>query len=223
MSETPITDVQPAPARAAPPAKSGGGAQIAVDFGPVAIFMIAYNLAHRGANPDQAIFIATGVFMAATLAAFVYAMFVQKRVPPMLIVTAVVVSIFGGLTIWLHNPVFIKIKPTIINLLFATAIFGGLAVKQNVWKILFEGTFELPERIWTILAVRYGLFFIFLAGLNEFIWRSFSESFWANFKFLGVMPITLAFVALNIPLVMKHMSHDETGADGARDEAPHTD
>jgi intracellular septation protein len=192
-------------ARAGAEARAGGGAQLAVDFGPVALFMIAYNLAHRGADANQAIFIATGVFMAATLAAFLYALLVQKRVAPLLIVTAVIVGVFGGLTIWLHNAMFIKIKPTIINLLFAGAIFGGLLVRQNVLKILLRISIDLPDRIWTILAVRYGLFFVFQAVLNEVIWRNFSESFWANFKLLGVMPIHFAFVALNVPLIMKHL------------------
>jgi intracellular septation protein len=107
---------------------------------------------------------------------------------------------------------FIKIKPTIINLLFAGAIFGGLLVRQNVLKILLRISIDLPDRIWTILAVRYGLFFVFQAVLNEVIWRNFSESFWANFKLLGVMPIHFAFVALNVPLIMKHMKDADAAA-----------
>jgi intracellular septation protein len=204
-----MTEAETAPAKK--PAKSGGAGQIAVDFGPVGLFMVTYNLVHRS-NPDQAIFIATGVFMAATLAALLYAVLVQKRVPPMLIVTAAVVGVFGGLTIYFHNPVFIKIKPTIVNLLFAGAIFGGLLFKQNVWKILFESAFTLPDRIWTILAVRWGLFYIFLAALNEVIWRNFSEAFWTNFKVLGVIPITFLFVLANIPITMKYMPKDEDDA-----------
>jgi len=186
----------------------GGAAQVLIDFGPVALFMLAYNLAHR-ATPDQAIYVATAIFMAATLVALGYAFFVQKRVPPMLIVTAVVVGVFGGLTMTLHDPVFIKMKPTVTNLLFAAAIFGGLIFKQNVWKILLDGSFDLPDRIWNILAIRYGFFFIFLAGLNEFIWRNFSEAFWANFKFLGVMTITLIFAAANVPIALKNMKTEE--------------
>ncbi len=147
--------------------------------------------------------------MAATLAALCFAFFVQKRVPPMLLITAVVVGVFGGLTIWLHNPVFVKMKPTVINLLFAAAIFGGLAFKQNVMKILFQSSLDMPERIWRTLAVRYGFFFIFLAGLNEVIWRNFSESFWVNFKLVGVVALTLAFAAANIPLIARNMKKDE--------------
>jgi intracellular septation protein len=204
-----MSDADKAETKAEVKAATGGGfAQIAVDFGPVALFMITYNLVHRN-DPQNAIFVATGVFMAATAVALAFAFLKQKRVPPMLLVTAVIVGVFGGLTIYLKDATFIKLKPTIINLLFATAIFGGLLFKQNVWKMLFQTAFTLPDRIWNIFAIRWGLFFIFLAGLNEFIWRNFSEEFWANFKFFGVLPITLVFAMLNAPLMMKHMPKDE--------------
>ncbi|HVY02419.1 MAG TPA: septation protein A [Caulobacterales bacterium] len=203
MSDPALTAETPKP-------KKRGAHEILIDFGPVAVFMVSYNLIHR-ARPDEAIFYATGLFMAATLAALAYSFFVQKRVPPMLLITAVVVGVFGGLTIWLHNPVFVKMKPTVINLLFAAAIFGGLLFKQNVLKILLQATFDLPERIWTIFAVRYGFFFIFLAGLNEFIWRTFSESFWVNFKLIGVLTITILFGLAQIPLIGKHMKEKDAG------------
>lgn len=192
-------------------ARKGDAAQVFVDLGPVVVFMLTYNLAHKFVPAGQEIFLATGVFVVATLIAVAYAWFVQKRLPPMLIVTAVVVVLFGGLTLALHNALFIKIKPTIINLLYAGVILGGLAVKQNVWKMMFQGAFpKLPEKVWTTFALRWGVFFIFLAGLNEVIWRNFSEAFWANFKVLGVMPITFLFMLANMPLLMKHIPKDET-------------
>jgi intracellular septation protein len=200
-----------------------GGSQVLVDLGPVALFMITYNAATRFA-PGEAIFWATGAFMVATLCALAYARLVQRRTPPMLLVTAVIVVIFGGLTIALHNALFIKIKPTIINLLYAGAIFGGLAFGQNVWKILFRGAFTLPNRAWTILAVRWGLFFLFLALLNEVIWRNFSEAFWANFKFLGVIPLTVAFATANAPLMIKYMGRSDADDPKALPvEAPNPD
>jgi intracellular septation protein len=189
----------------APTSASG---QLLVDLGPVGVFMLTYNLAHRF-DERHAIFWATGVFMAATLVGLAYARFVQRRTPPMLIVTAVVVLFFGGLTLALHDALFIKIKPTIINLLYAAVIFGGLLFKQNIWKMLFRSAFDLPDKAWTILAVRWGLFFVFLAALNEAVWRNTSEAFWANFKFFGVFPLTIAFALANVPLLLKHQSPEE--------------
>jgi intracellular septation protein len=187
----------------------GQGAKLAVEMGPIAIFMITYNLANRFAK-DQAIFIATGVFMVVTLLAIGYSWFKERRLPPMLAVTAVIVTIFGGLTLYFHDALFIKLKPTIINSLWASAIFGGLLFGQNVWKMLFGSVFALTDQTWTKIAVRWGLFFVFLALLNEFIWRNFSESFWANFKFWGVMPITIVFALLQMPLMAKDPVYRES-------------
>ena len=189
-------------------AKKRGAPNLWIDLGPVAVFMITYNIAHRS-RPDDAIFIATGVFMAATLAALCYAFFLQKRVPPMLIITGVVVGVFGGLTIWLHNPIFVKMKPTVIYLLFAGAIFGGLLFKQNVINILFNDAFDLPSPVQDKLAWRYGFFFVFLAGLNEVIWRNFSEGFWVNFKLFGVTALLILFGLANFPLIRNAIKEAE--------------
>jgi intracellular septation protein len=154
--------------------------------------------------------------MAATVVALGWALTVQKRAPPMLLVSATIVLVFGGLTLYLHDATFAYIKPTIINLLFAAAIFGGLLFKRNVWKILFQTAFDLPDRIWTILAVRWGLFYIFLAGLNEAIWRTQTEAFWANFKVVGVIPITFAFMLANLPITLKHLRKTDEAIDPAK-------
>lgn len=182
---------------------AAGGAKILVEVGPIAIFMIAYNVANRMA-PDDAIFIATGVFIVSTLAALAWAWLKDKRVPPMLLVSGVLVTFFGGLTLALHDALFIKIKPTIVNLLYAGVILGSVFVGRNVWKMLFAAAFTLPDRVWNILAVRWGLWFVFLAVLNEVVWRNTSEAFWANFKFWGVLPLTLAFAMANVPITLKH-------------------
>ncbi|MBU6373064.1 MAG: septation protein A [Alphaproteobacteria bacterium] len=204
-----------APASSAPRLSPMG--QLAVDLGPALVFMVSYNLARRS-DPANAIFWSTGLFMAATAIALGWAFLVQKRAPPMLLVTAVIVLVFGGLTLYLHDATFAYIKPTIINLLFASAIFGGLLVKRNVWKLLFQSAFELPERIWTILAVRWGLFYVFLAGLNEFIWRTQTEAFWANFKVVGVIPITFLFLLANLPITLKYMGKTDESADAPAPE-----
>lgn len=199
----------------------GQGARLLVDVGPIAVFMVAYNVANR-MQPDQALFIATGVFMASTAAALAYAWLVERRLPAMLMVSGVLVLVFGGLTLWLHDGLFIKIKPTIVNLFYAAVIFGGLLVRVNVWKLLFGSIWTLSDGAWTTLAVRWGLFFIFLAALNEYVWRSYSEVFWANFKFWGVLPLTVVFSLLQIPLVVKDEKAQKArlaADDGGRAEA----
>jgi intracellular septation protein len=201
---------------AAPSARPGHGvSQLAVELGPALVFMVSYNVVRRS-QPESAIFWATGLFMAATTLALAFAWLVQKRTPPMLLVTAAIVLVFGALTLALQNAYFAYIKPTIINGLFAAAIFGGLIVKRNVWKLLFESAFKLPDRIWHILAVRWGVFYIFLAALNEIIWRTQSEVFWANFKLLGVIPITFAFMLANLPITLKNWGKSD--ADLAQDD-----
>jgi len=201
-----MSDHSETPAAAAPPKSKtttlGQGLKLAIEMGPIAIFMISYNIAHR-TMPDQAIFIATAIFIAATLISIGVAWGKERRIPPMLAITAVIVVVFGGLTLYLRDPIFIKIKPTIINCLWAFAIFGGLAVRRNIWKLLFGVAFTLTDESWKALAIRWGLFFLFLAGLNEFIWRNYSEAFWANFKFWGVLPITVLFALAQLPLLMK--------------------
>ena len=160
------------PETPAPTHKPQSGSHMLVDLGPVAVFMVTYNLANRFAAAGQAIYWATGLFVIATLAALAYAWLVQKRAPYILIFTAIVVLLFGGLTMALRDPIYIKIKPTVVNLFYAVVIFGGLLFKRNIWKDLFKGAFTLPDRVWRILAVRWGVFFVFLAGLNEFVWRT---------------------------------------------------
>ncbi|MET0183222.1 MAG: inner membrane-spanning protein YciB [Caulobacterales bacterium] len=185
-----------------------GGSQLLVDLGPILVFVITYNVLNR-TRPDDAIFIATGVFIAATLAAIAYSWWRNKFVPPVLIVTGVLVTAFGGLTIALHNDSFMKIKPTVVYLFYSTAIFGSMLVGQNIWKLLFGHAFSLPDKVWQTLAVRWGLFFVFMAGLNEFIWRTQSTDFWVNSRFFLVFPLIFGFAMLNAPLMMKHMKDED--------------
>jgi len=201
-----------------------GALNIFIDLGPVAAFMIAFNVARNGANPDQAIFTATGVFMVATVLALAFAFLVQKRLALMPLVSSGFVLVFGALTLSLNDALFIKVQPTIMNTLYAGIILGSLAVGRNVWKVLFGAAFKLPDRVWRILAVRWACFFIFLAVLNEVIWRAppdafwlvwwglDAQTFWANFKFWGVMPLTLAFMVANVPITLKNLGKTDDGA-----------
>jgi intracellular septation protein len=194
-----------------PSSQQPGLARLLVDVGPLVIWIIAYNVASRTA-PDEAVYIATGVYMAATLAAAAYAVIREKRMPLMLAVTAVIVVIFGGATLIFHNATFAYVKPTIIYSLFAVGIFGSLAVRQNVLKSLLGSAFNLPERAWRIYGIRWGLWFVFLAILNEVIWRNFSEQFWANSK-LGFVVLVLLFSFANMPFILKHQIEPEPPTD----------
>lgn len=189
-----------------PEAPTGG--HLMVDLGPVLLFVLTYNIAGR-MDHDNAVYWATGIFIVATLAAIAYARLVQKRAAPMLLFTGAVVLVFGGLTFILRDPTFIKLKPTIIYLFYAAIIFGGFLFGRNLWKSLFAGTLTLPDRIWKILAIRWGLFFVFMAGVNEIVWRNFSEAFWANFKLFGFFPLLILFGLVNAPLTMKHQGKTE--------------
>ncbi|MGE3141880.1 MAG: inner membrane-spanning protein YciB [Hyphomonadaceae bacterium] len=182
-----------------------GAGQLLVDLGPILVFVIAFNVLNR-IKPDQAIYIATGLFIAATLGAVAYAWRRTRKVPPVLIVTGVLVTVFGGLTIAFHNETFMKVKPTAVYLFYAVSIFGSLLARQNIWKLLFQHAFALPDRIWTILAVRWGLFFLFMAGLNEIVWRTQTTEFWVNSRFFLVFPLIFGFALLNAPLTMKHIA-----------------
>jgi len=212
----------------------GQGAKLLVDVGPVAVFMLSYNLG-KGIWGDAAIYWATGLFMAATIAALIYARISQNRFPPMLLVTAIIVGFFGAMTIYLQDPIFIYIKPTIINLLFAFAILGCFAFGYNVWKTLFGSIFEMPERAWIILGIRWALFFMLLAFLNELVWRhitdtivpesarwfpglELTEQFWVNFRFFGVYPLFFVFVLANLPITMKYAREPGSGDTPAASE-----
>jgi intracellular septation protein len=213
----------------------GQGAKLLVDVGPAAVFMISYNVA-KGMAGDAAIYWATGLFMAATALAVLWAMVVQKRFPPMLIVTFVIVTAFGAMTIYLQDPIFVYIKPTIINLLFAFTILICFALGFNVWKYLFGTIFAMPERIWFMLGVRWAIFFAVLALINEVLWRHITDSvvtpdarwfewleltegFWVNFRFFGVYPLFFVFVLANLPLTMKYATEPGKEDDGGDGEA----
>jgi intracellular septation protein len=200
-----------------------------VDIGPVVLWFLVYNLSRRW-YPDDAIYIGTGVFMVATLAALIYAWRTQNRIPALLVVSAVIVTAFGAIAIYLRDPIYIYIKPTIINLLYSYAILISYAFGINVWKILFKQVFTLPDKVWTIFAIRWAVFFQLLAVLNEFLWRhitddpavteaarwfadiELTQAFWANFKLFGNIPLTFAFMALQFPLLLKYQKEEREAA-----------
>lgn len=205
---------------ASKPQTKSGTNQLLIDLGPIAVFVVAFNLLQRiEATKENAVYLATGIFIAATLIAIGYCRLKQGRIPPVLLVTGVLVTCFGGLTLLLHDENYIKIKPTFVYLFYATAIIISVLIKQNVWKLLFRHVFNLPDQVWNTLAIRWALYFLFQAGLNEYLRLNYSTEFWVNSRLFIVTPLTILFALANTPLVMKH-HRDEAPA--AEVQAPNT-
>ena len=190
--------------------------KFALELGPLLVFFFANArgewLAERFPALTELggpIFIATGLFMAATAIALSVSWVLTRTLPMMPLVSGVIVFVFGGLTLWLQDATFIKMKPTIVNSLFAAVLLGGLAFGKSLLGYVFDSAFRLDAEGWRKLTFRWGLFFVFLAVLNEIVWRNFSEDTWVAFKVWGTMPITVAFTLAQMPLIMRH-SMDET-------------
>jgi intracellular septation protein len=144
------------------------------------------------------------------MAALIVSYVMTRHIAVMPVVTAIVVLIFGGLTLVLHNDMFIKLKPTIIYALFAGALFGGLAFRRPLLGMVFDAVFDLTEEGWRKLTWRWALFFVALAVLNEIVWRTQSTDFWVSFKLFGVLPLSLLFGALQYPLLQKYSVPEST-------------
>ena len=150
------------------------------------------------------IFVATAVFMAAVVIALAISYALTRHLPIMPLITAVIVLVFGSLTLLLHDELFIKLKPTIIYLLFGAVLLGGLVLGKSLLGTVFDSVFHLTEEGWRKLTLRWALFFFALAVLNEIIWRTQSTDFWVSFKVFGVIPLTFLFAALQFPLMSKY-------------------
>lgn len=148
--------------------------------------------------------IATALFMVATVISLIISKIVFKHLPVMPFVSGIVVLVFGGLSIWLQDETFIKMKPTIVNTLFGVVLLGGLSVGTSLLGYVFNAAFQLDAEGWRKLTLRWGIFFLFLAVLNEVVWRNFSDDVWVSFKVWGTMPITILFTLAQMPLIMKH-------------------
>lgn len=196
--------------------------KLALDLGPLLLFFFANGkpalfepwiaplIPAAVATGERAgIFVATAVFMIAILVALVLSYVLTRRLPIMAVVSAVIVLVFGGATLFFQNDTFIKMKPTIIYLLFAGTLFGGLILRKPLLETVFEQMFHLTEEGWRKLTVRWALFFLALAVLNEIVWRTQTTDTWVAFKVFGVTPLTFIFAALQYPLLMKHEAKPE--------------
>jgi intracellular septation protein len=185
--------------------------KLGLEFGPLAIFFFANSYGERlfGIAHDRRIFVATGIFIAASLVSLALSKILLDHLPRMAIVNAVVVTVFGGLTLALNDSLFIKIKPTIVNTLFGVILLGGLAMGKLFLPMVLDSVMRLTEAGWRKLTLRWGLFFFVLAAINEIVWRTQTEDFWVGFKVWGIMPITIAFALSQTPLIMKHELKDE--------------
>jgi len=181
------------------PQQEKQGLKLLIELGPLLVFFAVY--------AKFGIFAATGVLMVTTLISLIASKILLGHVTVMPIVTAVIVTIFGGLTLWLQDATFIKMKPTIVNVLFAGVLGLGLAIKRPFLKLLFGEAFQLTDAGWTKLTVRWIGFFLFVAVLNEVVWRNFSETTWVNFKVFGILPLTIAFAAAQIKLIQKYSNN----------------
>ena len=191
--------------------------KLALDLGPLVLFFLANSRpalflplvspilpADIASGERTGIFVATAVFMAAIVIAFVVSYVLTRHLPVMPLVTAIIVLVFGSLTLVLHDELFIKLKPTIIYLLFGAVLLGGLAFGKPLLGVVFDSVFHLTDEGWRKLTLRWALFFFALALLNEIVWRTQTTDVWVSFKVFGVVPLTFIFAALQYPLLQKY-------------------
>ena len=173
--------------------------KLAADFGPLLIFFIIYF------NNENDLKVAIPPFIIATLISLIVIYFLEKRIPMVPLIGGVLITLFGGLTLYFDNKIFFYMKPTIINLLFALVLFfGKFFTKKPLLKIFFQNAFNLEDEGWKKLNYRWISFFIFVAVLNEIVWRTQSEVFWVNFKVWGLLPISFIFAATQVPVINKY-------------------
>lgn len=183
--------------------------KLALELGPLAVFFLTYRVYAEDTvlilgREYQGVVLATIAFIPAILASLAVSWALTRELPKMAVVTAIVVVIFGGLTIWLNDATFIKMKPTIVNLIFAAILGWGLVMGRSYLKYLIGDALPLMDEGWLILTKRWAAWFLFMAILNEVIWRTQTESFWVNFKTFGSFGLTLAFMISQAGLLKRY-------------------
>jgi intracellular septation protein len=191
-----MTHPETAPVRRAEPT----WLKTATDYGPLAVFFGVY--LKWGLMP------ATGALIGATVVALAASLIVARRVPILAVITAVVVGIFGGLTLWFHDDTFIKMKPTVVQAVLGAILLGGLAFGRPLLKPVMGTAWNMDDTGWRKLSLRFALFFFVMAVLNEIVWRTQSTDFWVNFKVFGIMGLTMVFSLAQMPLLNRHRIPD---------------
>ncbi len=204
--------------------RSAGGLKFALEFGPLLIFFVAImqsdwlvKLVPALGGLGKPIFIATALFIVATAISLAVTWLKTRTIPLMPLVSGAIVLVFGGLSIWFQNDTFIKMKPTIVYTLFAVLLLGGLAFGRSLIGYVFDSAFQLDAEGWRKLTLRWGIFFLFCAVLNEVIWRGLAamyppelaDEYWATFKLFGFTALTFLFVFSQMPLIMRHSLDDK--------------
>ena len=171
-----------------------------VEYGPILIFFLAYYMAD--------LFVATASIMIATVFALALSYVFDRHVPIMPLITAGIIGVFGGLTLWLQDETFIKMKPTIIQAIFGAVLISGLIVNRLFLKSLMGAAWQITDEGWKVLTVRFAIFFFFLAALNEVVWRTQSTEVWVNFKVFGLMSLTIIFILTQLSLLKRYSIKD---------------
>ena len=197
-----MTDTPPAPEKK----KSHGWIRTAVDFGGLLAFFIGYLITHN-------LVAAAWWLVAGSAIALVVGLVTEKRLAPMPLISGLLALVFGALTVFFKDPIFLKLKPTLTMTLFAVILLGGLVAKKNVLKMLMGSELVMTDAVWRIFTLRYGLFFLGIAILNEIVWRNFDEDIWATFKVFGILGLTLLFSVSQAPLIMRGMREAEAPVD----------
>jgi intracellular septation protein len=184
------------------------GLKLALDFAPLVAFFVTYKIG--------GVYWATGIIIALTVLSLIIGYALTGKLAKFPLFSGILITIMGGLTLYLQNDMFVKMKPTVANLLFAAILGGGLLMNRTFLKDLLGSALEMPQTAWRNLTWRWVVFFLVLAGLNEYVWRTMSEDAWVNFKVFGLMGLTMLFALANAPFMAKHMKGENPNpsADG---------
>lgn len=186
------------------------GLKLALDFAPLVGFFTAYKIG--------GVYWATGVIIVLTVVSLLAGYALTRKLAKFPLYSGILITVMGGLTLYLQNDVFVKMKPTAANLIFALILGGGLLSNRIYLKDLLGSTLSLPEAAWRTLTWRWTGFFLALAAANEFVWRNLDESTWVNFKVFGLMGLTLLFVLANAPFIAKHMQEEQPSGEAGETE-----